>query len=137
MDIFPTIFDLIGIENKKRNIDGQSFKPIINNLEIKEKSIYLHTMPHENIEEGDAEGLRTRKYKFLRSTNNHTKNRYLYDLESDQFENENIIQTLPEITKELEKNLENIKSSSTKESEDISDEETKKIQDELKRLGYM
>ncbi len=137
MDIFPTIFDLIGIENKKRNIDGQSFKPIINNLEMKEKPIYLHTMPHENIEEDDAEGLRTRKYKFLRSTNNHTKNRHLYDLESDQFENENIIQTLPEITKELEENLDHIKSSSTKESEDISEEETKKIQDELKRLGYM
>ena len=137
MDIFPTIFDLIGIENKKRNIDGQSFKPIINNLEMKEKPIYLHTMPHENIEEDDAEGLRTRKYKFLRSTNNHTKNRHLYDLESDQFENKNIIQTLPEITKELEENLDHIKSSSTKESEDISEEETKKIQDELKRLGYM
>ena len=67
----------------------------------------------------------------------HTKNRHLYDLESDQFENENIIQTLPEITKELEENLDHIKSSSTKESEDISEEETKKIQDELKRLGYM
>jgi hypothetical protein len=61
----------------------------------------------------------------------------LYDLESDQFENKNIIQTLPEITKELEENLDHIKSSSTKESEDISEEETKKIQDELKRLGYM
>ena len=137
MDIFPTIFDLIGIENKKNKIDGRSFKPVIDNLKIEERPIYLHTMPHENIEKEDAEGLRTKKYKFLRSTNNHTKNRHLYDIELDQFENENIIQILPEIVKDLEKNLEDIKLLSAKESEDISNEETKKIEEELKRLGYM
>ena len=59
------------------------------------------------------------------------------EINSSKGKNKNIIQTLPEITKELEENLDHIKSSSTKESEDISEEETKKIQDELKRLGYM
>ena len=137
MDIFPTIFELIGIGNVKKEIDGLSFKPLIDNLELDEKPIYLHTMPHEKIEEEDTEGLRTKKYKFLRSVNEPTKNRHLYDLELDEFENNNLIQTLPNIAEKLENDMEDIKSSSLEESEDISEEETKKIQEELKRLGYM
>jgi pentose-5-phosphate-3-epimerase len=62
----------------------------------------------------------------------------LYNIESDEFENENIIQTSPEIVKNLEKTLEKIKSESNIEFDgDISDEETKKIEGELKRLGYI
>jgi hypothetical protein len=62
----------------------------------------------------------------------------LYNIESDEFENENIIQTSPEIVKNLEETLEKIKSESNIEfDDDISDEETKKIEGELKRLGYI
>ena len=95
-------------------------------------------MPHEKIEEDDAEGLRTKKFKFFRSANEPKKNRFLYNIESDEFENENIIQTSPEIVKNLEETLEKIKSESNIEfDDDISDEETKKIEGELKRLGYI
>ena len=56
----------------------------------------------------------------------------------NEFENENIIQTSPEIVKNLEETLEKIKSESNIEfDDDISDEETKKIEGELKRLGYI
>jgi len=137
MDIFPTIFELLGINNIKKQIDGRSFKPLIDNLELEEKPIYLHTMPHEKVEDEDLEGLRTKKYKFLRTINEPIKNRYLYDIELDKFENNNVIQTLPEIAEKLETKIEDIKTSSHEESENISDEETKKIEDELKRLGYM
>ena len=61
----------------------------------------------------------------------------MYDIEFDKFENKNVIQTLPKIAQKLEKQIEDIKLSSCEESENISDEETKKIEDELKRLGYM
>ena len=61
----------------------------------------------------------------------------MYDIELDKFENNNVIQTLPEIAEKLETKIEDIKTSSHEESENISDEETKKIEDELKRLGYM
>ena len=137
MDIFPTIFELIGIDNIKKQIDGRSFKPLIDDLELDEKPIYLHTMPHEKIEDDDLEGIRTKKWKFLRSANESTKNQHLYDIEFDKFENKNVIQTLPKIAQKLEKQIEDIKLSSCEESENISDEETKKIEDELKRLGYM
>ena len=137
MDIFPTIFDILGLKMNKENIDGRSLRPILDNQELKEKPIFLHTMPHEKIEEDDAVGIRTAKYKFLRSANDPKKNRYLYDIELDQFENINIIENNSDVVKKLETTLEDIKSSSIEETEDISEEETKKIEAELKKLGYM
>ena len=72
-------------------------------------------MPHEKIEEDDAVGIRTAKYKFLRSANDPKKNRYLYDIELDQFENINIIENNSDVVKKLETVLEDIKSSSIEE----------------------
>tara|TARA_B100000949_G_scaffold130494_1_gene115030 strand:+ start:69 stop:1418 length:1350 start_codon:yes stop_codon:yes gene_type:complete len=137
MDIFPTIFDILGLETNKEKIDGRSLKPILDNQELKEKPIFLHTMPHEKIEKDDAVGIRTTKYKFIRSASNPKKNRYLYNLELDKFENINIIENNTDVVKKLETTLEDIKSSSIEETEYISEEETKKIEAELKKLGYM
>ena len=137
MDIFPTIFDILGIKNNKKNIDGYSYFPIVDKQKIEEKAIFLHTMPHENVEDDDAEGIRTRKYKFFRSTVDPQKNRYLYDIEIDEFENNNIIEENSNIVKDLERKINEIKSSSTEKIDEISDDEIKKIEKELKKLGYM
>jgi len=61
----------------------------------------------------------------------------LYNLELDKFENINIIENNSDVVKKLETTLEDIKSSSIEETEYISEEETKKIEAELKKLGYM
>ena len=61
----------------------------------------------------------------------------MYNLELDKFENINIIENNTDVVKKLETTLEDIKSSSIEETEDISEEETKKIEAELKKLGYM
>ena len=137
MDTFPTIFNILGIKNTKENIDGYSYFPTVNEQKINEKMIFLHTMPHENLEDDDAEGIRTKKYKFLRSSLDSQKNRYLYDVEIDKFENNNIIEENPDIVKELEKKISEIKSLSNEKIDDISDDEIKKIEKELKKLGYM
>jgi len=136
MDIFPTIFDILGLETNKGKIDGRSLKPILDGKKLEEKPIFLHTMPHEKIEEDDAEGIRTTKYKFIRSAKNPKKNRQLYNLELDKFENTNIIEDSLDEEKKLEAILEDIKSSK-EEVEDISEEERKKIEAELRKLGYM
>ena len=136
IDIFPTICDIIGLEQPKIKIDGRSLKPILDGKELEEKPIFLHTMPHEKIEEDDAEGIRTTKYKFIRSAKNPEKNRQLYNLELDKFENTNIIEDSLDEEKKLEAILEDIKSSK-EEVEDISEEERKKIEAELRKLGYM
>jgi arylsulfatase A-like enzyme len=137
MDIFPTIFDILGIKNVKENIDGHSYYPTVSEQKINKKIIFLHTMPHENIENDDAEGIRTKKYKFFRSITNPQKNRYLYNIEIDKNENNNIIEDNPDIVKDLGEKIDNIKSSSNENIDEISDDEIKKIEKELKKLGYM
>ena len=60
----------------------------------------------------------------------------MYNLELDKFENTNIIEDSLDEEKKLEAILEDIKSSK-EEVEDISEEERKKIEAELRKLGYM
>ena len=55
----------------------------------------------------------------------------------DEFENNNIIEENSNIVKDLERKINEIKSSSTEKIDEISDDEIKKIEKELKKLGYM
>ena len=68
---------------------------------------------------------------------NPQKNRYLYNIEIDKNENNNIIEDNPDIVKDLGEKIDNIKSSSNENIDEISDDEIKKIEKELKKLGYM
>jgi len=62
----------------------------------------------------------------------------LYDLTIDPNETKNIAKKEPRIVLQMEKILEEIKENSANhECSDTSDEETKKIQEELKKLGYI
>ena len=64
---------------------------------------------------------------------------HLYDLKNDPFENNNIAESNPNKVKEMESILQTmtkIPESSTAESE-LTEEETKKIESQLKKLGYI
>ena len=45
VDIFPTIFEIVGI-NYTQKIDGRSLVPLFKDMKFEEKPIYLHTTPH-------------------------------------------------------------------------------------------
>jgi hypothetical protein len=61
----------------------------------------------------------------------------LYDLKTDPFENNNIADDNSNIVKKMENILEELTENSTIESIDnLDDERSKKIQDELRLLGY-
>lgn len=137
MDIFPTLFEIIGIKNIKNDIDGFSYFPKPDQNKIENKMIFLHTMPHEKIEEDDLEGIRTRKYKFFRSSTHPEKNYHLYDIEIDPLENFNIVDKSPDIVKNLLQKIKDFKDQPLENISDISDEEIRKIEKELKKLGYM
>jgi len=95
-------------------------------------------MPYEKPSSSDLVGIRTSKYKYFRSANDPKKNINLYDLENDPFENNNIANIYPDKVNELEKILTNMTSNSSHYTVDeISEEETKRIEQELRRLGYM
>jgi len=68
---------------------------------------------------------------------------HLYDLENDSFEENNIAENNKNIVKEMEKKLVEITKDSVIPSEEdfggrkLSDDETKKVAEELKKLGYL
>lgn len=119
VDIFPTIFDIVGLKNKLRDIDGISLKPFLDGGELKENPAYIETsINYKNSEEGGY-GLRTSKYKYFHSISEKNKKVYLYDLEDDPFEQNNIVESNSKIVNEMEIMLKNIKKGNKLSEKDL------------------
>ena len=136
VDIFPTIFEALGIKFND-NIDGSSLINLMNDIDEDEKIAYFESTPLVLIDSNDVIGIRTSKYKYFRDKNNSQNRIHLYDLENDPLENLNLASSkINEIN-----NLENILSNILKDSENDSNNEnelnSKKIEDELRKLGYV
>ena len=136
VDIFPTIFEALGIKFND-NIDGSSLINLMNDIDEDEKIAYFESTPLVLIDSNDVIGIRTSKYKYFRDKNNPQNRIHLYDLENDPLENLNLASSkINEIN-----NLENILSNILKDSENDSNNEnelnSKKIEDELRKLGYV
>ena len=84
-------------------------------------------------------GIRTNNFKYFRDLNDPDKNVNLYNLENDPLEDHNIAKENSEKIKELEKIISELKINVPleEESEDFSEKETKEIENELKKLGYI
>ena len=140
MDIFPTIFDLIKI-NLEEEIDGVSIIPIIKGKNVKENVVYMegYMSIKDNEIKKNIIGVRTSKYKYFRIREDLIKNVHLYDLEIDPLEETNIAKTNPEIKEKMEEILTQIQKNSKEniEFDEMTEEETKKIEEELKKLGYI
>ena len=64
---------------------SSSLVPLINNKQITEKEIFLHTMPFEKESASDNIGIRTSKYKYFRNSKSTKKDVHLYDLENNPY----------------------------------------------------
>jgi arylsulfatase A-like enzyme len=134
LDIFPTVFDLLGF-NYSGKIQGKSLLPLIRGDDYEENSCYMHTIPHEKLSDNDQVGIRTSKYKYFRHARNPSSNIHLYDLTQDTLENKNIYQENLEKIHEMEEII--TKFSNFTDDNVLDDEEEAKIREELKRLGYL
>jgi len=134
IDIFPTVFDLLGF-NYSGKIQGKSLLPLIRGDDCEENYCYMHTIPHEKLSDNDQVGIRTSKYKYFRHARNPSLNVHLYDLTQDILENKNIYQENSEKIQEMEEII--TKFSNSLNNEVLNDEEEAKIREELKRLGYL
>ena len=136
VDIFPTLFDLLGIKIHEE-IDGSSLINLMNGMNEDEKIAYMESNPLILTESNDVIGVRTSKYKYFRDKN-YPKNRiHLYDLESDPFEDFNIASKNMDKINEFEKILSNI-IKDFKNNSDIEDElSSAEIENELRKLGYV
>ena len=104
VDVFPTICDLCKLDNKMKT-DGRSLVPAMEEKNLEEKPIYLHTIPYVKVSPYDRVGLRTSKYKYFRNNDELKKDVHLYDLDVDPKENNNIGKQNPDIINNLEKIL--------------------------------
>jgi arylsulfatase A-like enzyme len=136
LDIFPTIFELAGIM-KNGTKYSSSLVPLINNKQITEKEIFLHTMPFEKESASDNIGIRTSKYKYFRNSKSTKKDVRLYDLENDPYENNNISKSNLPIVEKMEKLLQSMQNDTVVLDNTLSKKEEEKISKELRKLGYI
>ena len=144
VDIFPTIFDIIGLSNSIKG-DGRSVFPLVNNKKLNELPAYIEVGINlaqlVNSKNPKALpkiiGVRTSEYKYLRARDNLEKNVRLFDLKNDPLEEKNIVDEKPDIVKKME----GILSQFTKDSKDdagtLTDEDIKKAKETLLKLGYI
>jgi len=138
VDIFPTIFDLAGFSERIECINGKSLVPLLNNQTLSEEFAYIETGSSSSKDLGKLIGIRTSQYKYLRSRYESNNTVVLYDLKKDPNEINNIAKSNPEIIKNMENQLIKIRdNSSIDNSIKISNNESKKVEDELRKMGYI
>ena len=140
IDIFPTILDLIKTSTKI-NHRGQSLIHLFSNTENDERVVMLDGAANESkVQYNNTIGLRTKKYKYFRDRFSKSKNVHLYDLENDPLELSNIREQNSGVIENLEQELSQISPTGSfvfKKANELSDEENKYIEKELKKLGYI
>lgn len=138
VDIFPTIIDILKISGLRNTVNGQSLAPLFISESLEEIPAYIETGSRDPKKLGNIIGIRTPKYKYLRSRIDPAQNISLFDLQNDPSEQNNLAQSKPEIVKEMENLLNEIKMDSINQDlHELNDEETKNIQEELRKLGYL
>ena len=136
VDIFPTIMELIGLPNPK-NVDGQSLKPLMDCDLQEELPAYIESPPTISGTLKKVIGIRTSKYKYLRSADNSKIFYEFYDLKNDPLEEKNIINQFPDIVEKMEKILTEIREGNYDNKEKMSKEKKAKIREKLRKLGYV
>ena len=136
IDIFPTLFDILGLENKK-NIHGRSLIPLFDDEKFEEKPIYIESGVNLKNSKGVI-GIRTPENKYFRNFDDANKEIHLFDLKSDPHEEKNIAQNNKQLAKQMEDSLQNLLESKViEEIKEMDEDEQKKVEEELKKLGYL
>jgi len=138
VNIFPTILDLVGLPQMDDQIDGESLVPLLKGESNKSNPVYMETASIVKDELlGKVVGVRTSEYKYFRSRRSPKENIHLYDLKNDPLEKNNLSKINPEIVKNMELILSNFLVKLNVNVSEPDDEESRLIESELKRLGYM
>ena len=136
VDIFPTLADILGI-SQLDDIDGKSLIHILEGKPFEEIA-YIETGSRDPTKLGNIIGIRTSDYKYTRSRDDPNSNIQLFDLKSDPMEKVNLAESNQNLVQNMESLLQKVQTNITQQKPDaMTDEETKKIQEELKKLGYL
>jgi arylsulfatase A-like enzyme len=140
IDIFPTLTELITIPQNE-DVHGRSLIPLINGQEFKEESVYLENTIFATEQESPQPcvGIRTSQYKYFRSLNDSRDKVHLFNVREDPLEENNIIDKQPDLAKKMEHDLVKIREKLLEDFKpaEMSDDEIKDVEAELKKLGYI
>ncbi len=135
IDIIPTIAEIIDMKLDKEKIEGRSLFPLIEGKELEDEPTFIENAVRRNpTRSGNALGVRTSYYKYYRARDNAKKKVELFDLKNDPDEIYNIAQERPDIVKEMESILTEVRKNAISQ-DDVDPEETKRIEDMLKPFG--
>ena len=138
VDILPTVFSLIGLSYNESDFDGQNLVPMMKGDQTSDLIAYIESGPANEKLEGKVIGLRSLLYTYFRSSSNPNNMIHLYDLTEDPLELHNIADVNIEIVENMETKLQNfLKNDNDQKVDEITTEDRKKIEDELKKLGYI
>ncbi len=135
IDIFPTIVGLLDMSNFDSEIDGTNLCTLFFDKDVEEKPIFIQSMPHISKEHPNFVGIRTSNFKYVRDSAD-KQNFQLFDLINDPLEENDISKENPELIFKMETILENYLNQKINSSK-MNNEERKKVEDELKKLGYI
>ena len=108
---------------------------MINGEQLEEKPIFIENAVRRNpTKPGNCIGVRTSDFKYYRARNNSKKKVCLFNLKNDPDEIANIAKDRTDIVEKMEKLLQDIRKNSIK-NEEIDNEETQRIERDLKPLG--
>ena len=137
VDIFPTILDLISIP-VPNDIDGKNLLPLIAGQDTEELISYIESPPLVENPSMKYIGIRTSKYKFIQNIHGDKQSYELYNLQNDPLEEKNIITTSSKQIEQLKKSLHTIRNKkSLSQNVEYDDNEKRKIENVLKKLGYV
>lgn len=138
MDIFPTIFGLLSIQDKNER-DGKNLISILKGEKTEELPAYMESTAFIKKTKGDVVGIRTSEYKYFRSVDEPSRKANLYDLKNDPLEEKNIAKVKKDVVDKMESLLSQIinKSKIALSKEKMSKYESKKVEEELRKLGYI
>ena len=135
VDIFPTILDLFDLQNSNRS-DGTSFIPLLKGDQMEEIPACIESPPSIDEDSEKIIGIRTSNYKYLKNISNAKNSMELYDLQNDPLEEKNIFDDYPDVVSKLDKLLDDIRSNTKIDQQEHDEDEIKKIEAKLRKLGY-
>jgi arylsulfatase A-like enzyme len=138
VDLFPTILDILDLKIN-HEVDGKSLLPLINNENFDELPAYIESPPTIEKSQPKMIGIRTLKYKYIRSLSEPPISIELYDLKNDANEEFNIADSSSEIVYEYNKILLDLRKDSLvdTDSDKISQKQNDEIENELRKMGYL
>ena len=137
VDIFPTILNLISIP-VPNDIDGKNLLPLIEGQDTEELISYIESPPLVENPSMKYIGIRTSKYKFIQNIHDDKQSYELYDLQNDPMEEKNIITTSSKQIEQLKKSLRTMRNKkSLSQNVEFNDNEKRRVENVLKKLGYM